>query len=172
MPDMDDPFTPGFDTGFDDGTGYGFLDANLAVQAVIPPIVFATDAQTSLASTSTTIEIKLSEAPYGLSGFDLDNNLMNVPDLEPISDDMTLDTESLLQARTAVDIGDYEAALSEYQTLLATGTDVETLIVDLRVAVAKNMEMASGRRLLGDAYMLHGELDKALAAYRSALVYV
>jgi len=29
--DMDDPFTPGFDRGFDFGTGYGFVDAEEAV---------------------------------------------------------------------------------------------------------------------------------------------
>ena len=68
--DMDDPATAGFDTGFDFGTGYGFLDANLAVQSVMP-IVFSTDAQADLISSSTTIEIKLSEAPLGLSGIDL-----------------------------------------------------------------------------------------------------
>ena len=32
--DMDDPFTPGFDTGFDFRTGYGFVQADQAVLAV------------------------------------------------------------------------------------------------------------------------------------------
>lgn len=32
--DMDDPFTPGFDEGFDDATGYGFVDALAAVGVV------------------------------------------------------------------------------------------------------------------------------------------
>ncbi|QIP15568.1 S8 family serine peptidase [Spirosoma aureum] len=32
--DMDDPFTPGFDTGFDYGTGFGFIQADKALQAI------------------------------------------------------------------------------------------------------------------------------------------
>ena len=32
--DMDDPFTPGFDKGFDDATGYGFVDADEAIERV------------------------------------------------------------------------------------------------------------------------------------------
>lgn len=36
--DMDDPFTPGFDTGFDFKTGFGLIDAEAAVAAVaVPP---------------------------------------------------------------------------------------------------------------------------------------
>ncbi len=34
--DMDDPFTPGFDAGFDFGTGYGFIQADKALQAITP----------------------------------------------------------------------------------------------------------------------------------------
>ena len=33
--DMDDPFTPGFDTGFDLGTGYGLIDAFSAVSSLL-----------------------------------------------------------------------------------------------------------------------------------------
>ncbi len=32
--DMDDPVTPGFDTGFDFGTGYGFIQADRALQSL------------------------------------------------------------------------------------------------------------------------------------------
>lgn len=35
--DMDDPSTPGFDTGFDYGTGYGFIQADKALQSIAPP---------------------------------------------------------------------------------------------------------------------------------------
>ncbi len=35
--DMDDPFTPAFDSGYDAGTGFGFVQADDAVQAVSPP---------------------------------------------------------------------------------------------------------------------------------------
>ena len=34
--DMDDPSTPGFDTGFDFGTGYGFIQADRALEAIAP----------------------------------------------------------------------------------------------------------------------------------------
>ncbi len=37
--DMDDPSTPGFDTGFDFGTGYGFIQADKALQAISPAVV-------------------------------------------------------------------------------------------------------------------------------------
>ena len=40
--DMDDPFTPGFDEGFDFGTGFGLIQADAAIEALIdldnPPI--------------------------------------------------------------------------------------------------------------------------------------
>ena len=35
--DMNDPSTPGFDTGFDYGTGYGFIQADKALQSITPP---------------------------------------------------------------------------------------------------------------------------------------
>jgi hypothetical protein len=37
--DMDDPFTPEFDTGFDVKTGYGLLQADRAIQALNQPLV-------------------------------------------------------------------------------------------------------------------------------------
>lgn len=37
--DMNDPSTPGFDIGFDYGTGYGLVDANAALAAIAPPTV-------------------------------------------------------------------------------------------------------------------------------------
>jgi uncharacterized repeat protein (TIGR01451 family) len=37
--DMDDPATAGFDVGFDDGTGFGLVDAVLAVDAVVAPVL-------------------------------------------------------------------------------------------------------------------------------------
>ena len=36
--DMDDPFTAGFDTGFDFGTGFGFIQADKALQAISPVV--------------------------------------------------------------------------------------------------------------------------------------
>lgn len=33
--DMDDPFTPGFDEGFDNGTGFGLIQADLAIQELV-----------------------------------------------------------------------------------------------------------------------------------------
>ncbi len=33
--DMDDPFTPGFDSGFDDGSGFGFIQADLAIAELL-----------------------------------------------------------------------------------------------------------------------------------------
>jgi hypothetical protein len=36
--DMDDPLTPNFDTGFDYRTGYGFIQADKAIQAIAQPL--------------------------------------------------------------------------------------------------------------------------------------
>ncbi|NEQ79458.1 MAG: S8 family serine peptidase [Moorea sp. SIO2I5] len=33
--DMDDPFTPGFDEGFDNGTGFGLIQADLAIEELL-----------------------------------------------------------------------------------------------------------------------------------------
>ncbi len=33
--DLDDPFTPGFDVGVDDGTGFGLIQADLAIEALL-----------------------------------------------------------------------------------------------------------------------------------------
>jgi hypothetical protein len=57
--DMDDPFTPGFDAGFDFGTGAGFIQANSAVNAtnfanlaiVVAPAVQCAGQNTSLSAT-------------------------------------------------------------------------------------------------------------------------
>jgi hypothetical protein len=47
--DMDDPNTPGFDVDFDNATGHGFIDATLAIQALVAPTVSinATDEEAS-----------------------------------------------------------------------------------------------------------------------------
>ena len=59
--DMDDPSTAGFDTGFDFGTGYGFIQADRAIQAIIPtslslivsanPTMLTTSGTTTLSAT-------------------------------------------------------------------------------------------------------------------------
>ena len=59
--DMDDPFTAGFDTGFDFGTGYGFIQADRAIQAIVPtslslivsanPTMILTSGTTTLSAT-------------------------------------------------------------------------------------------------------------------------
>ena len=47
--DMDDPSTPNFDTGFDFGTGYGFIQADKAIQAISPePTAFAITGVTTI----------------------------------------------------------------------------------------------------------------------------
>ena len=41
--DMDDPSTPGFDTGFDFGTGFGLIQADAALSAIVGPEVIPGD---------------------------------------------------------------------------------------------------------------------------------
>jgi len=61
--DMDDPFTPGFDEGFDLGTGHGFVDALAAVYA-LDNLIVGSDLADSLDGRGG------DDALYGLDGTD------------------------------------------------------------------------------------------------------
>jgi len=82
---------------------------------------------------------------------------------------LDLDEETLEAAREAVNADDYDTAVSAYQSLLDSGRGLSLVIADLETAVARAGQQALLRRLLGDAYMRNGQLQKALESYRQAL---
>ncbi len=101
---------------------------------------------------------------------DVDTNLLSEKP-EPTFDSsiMTVDEEKLEAARKAIDIGDLPGAIQIFKELIESGRGLSIIIADLETAVQKNPKEAPVRRLLGDAYMRNGQLQKALDTYRQAL---
>jgi tetratricopeptide (TPR) repeat protein len=88
---------------------------------------------------------------------------------QPAAGTLTLDQEQLREAHQALESQDYSEALAAYQALLDSGEGLPLLIADLEEAVAAHEQQPLLRRLLGDAYMRNGQLQRALDAYRQAL---
>ncbi|MDX1417558.1 MAG: tetratricopeptide repeat protein, partial [Candidatus Promineifilaceae bacterium] len=72
----------------------------------------------------------------------------------------------LVDARTAVESGDIDRAAELFQSLLDSGDDGTELVKELEAAVDKQPNSAELVKLLGDAYMQNGQLQKALSTYR------
>jgi tetratricopeptide (TPR) repeat protein len=79
-----------------------------------------------------------------------------------------MDADQLESARAALDAGDMEGALNVYQKLLEAGEGLNVVIGDLELATEGGYEPALCR-VLGDAYMENGQLNRALEVYRKAL---
>jgi tetratricopeptide (TPR) repeat protein len=77
--------------------------------------------------------------------------------------------ERLAPARQALIARDYQQALVEYADLLNSDVNPRLLIADLETAVTNHSRQPLLRRLLGDAYMRNGQLQRALDTYRQAL---
>ena len=96
----------------------------------------------------------------------------DLSEMQPLGDATEVDRDQLERARHALYTERYESALAEYEVLVQTGKDISILISDLqraaRVAKAQPEEPRL-RRLLGDAYMENGQLQKALEEYQQAL---
>lgn len=80
-----------------------------------------------------------------------------------------VDQSQLESARSALEVGDYDTALKQYDSLLQSGQGLPLLIADLETASTRHTKVASLQRLLGDAYMQNGQLQKAIDTYRQAL---
>jgi len=76
------------------------------------------------------------------------------------------DMETLESARLALSSGDLDKATKIYQDLLESGEGGSDLITDLESAVEEQPNSADLTRLLGDAYMQDGQMQKALRTYR------
>jgi tetratricopeptide (TPR) repeat protein len=80
-----------------------------------------------------------------------------------------VDEAQLESARSALEIGDFDAALDQYNSLLRSGQGIPLVIADLETASMRHTNIAPLQRLLGDAYMQNGQLQKAIDTYRQAL---
>jgi tetratricopeptide (TPR) repeat protein len=71
-------------------------------------------------------------------------------------------------ARQALAKGQYDQAMDRYRSLVEEGQGLGALIADLETATEEHRQPLL-RRLLGDAYMRNGQLQRALETYRIAL---
>ncbi len=102
-------------------------------------------------------------------GLRLDTGPLTLPEEELITSVLELNETDLHKARAAVADGALDEALQLYQDLVETGGGLMTLIADLESAADAYSNRPLFRRLLGDAYMQNGQLQKALDTYRMAL---
>ncbi len=79
-----------------------------------------------------------------------------------------MDARQLESARAALDGGDLAGALNRYQSLLERGAGLNVLIGDLELAARAGADPTLCR-VLGDAYMQNGQLERALEIYRRGL---
>ncbi|MCB8943420.1 MAG: tetratricopeptide repeat protein [Ardenticatenaceae bacterium] len=76
---------------------------------------------------------------------------------------------ALDQARQALARGNYDGALTQYRQMIEHGHGLSALIADLESAASEHEQQPRLRRVLGDAYMRNGQLQRALETYRIAL---
>ena len=88
---------------------------------------------------------------------------------EPDAAVLDVDVGRLTQAREALAGGDLVAAAETYQALVTQQDGLAALIADLEKAVNDYPTSLPFYRLLGDAYMDNGQLQKAVETYRRAL---
>lgn len=88
---------------------------------------------------------------------------------EPDSAVYRVDRNRLEEAKTAVEQQNFDSAIETLQSLVAEGNGLMLLIGELEFIAENNPDQPAFRRLLGDAYMRNGQLQKALLTYREAL---
>jgi tetratricopeptide (TPR) repeat protein len=92
-----------------------------------------------------------------------------LPDFELGLSSVHLNEEQLRGAREAMRQGNFNEAIQEYGGLVEVGEGLNTLIADLEMAANRHTDQPLIQRMLGDAYMRNGQLQKALDTYRHAL---
>lgn len=98
----------------------------------------------------------------------LDDDLFE-PVLEPSTGAYSVDEARLIVARAALHDGRLAEALTQFKELVAEGTGMMTIIAELEQATDAHPRTPALSQVLGDAYMRNGQLQKALASYRTAL---
>ena len=96
-----------------------------------------------------------------------------MPPVEPLNFevnlDMGADDGTFAAARQLLNTRQYDNAIRSYTNLLETAPAISPVITELEGAVDTHPAQPLLRRLLGDAYMRNGQLQKALETYRKAL---
>ncbi len=82
---------------------------------------------------------------------------------------MGSDDGQFVTARQQLQARHYDEAVQVYSTLLESTPSVTPIITELEGVVDSHPSQPLLRRLLGDAYMRNGQLQKALETYRKAL---
>ncbi|KAA3662017.1 MAG: hypothetical protein DWQ04_14640, partial [Chloroflexi bacterium] len=101
---------------------------------------------------------------------ELEEDLLDLSDTGELSSSMyQIDEEQLDSARSSLTAGETIAALSTYRELVSRGDGLMMLINELEMVATDYPQQRELRRLLGDAYMRNGQLQKALTTYREAL---
>lgn len=77
-----------------------------------------------------------------------------------------LNNEKLERARTAQSMGDLDQATEIYYEMVESGTGGAKLLEELERAVNQQPNSPELVKLLGDAYMQNGQMQKALSTYR------
>ena len=98
----------------------------------------------------------------------MDDDLFE-PVLEPSTGAYSVDEARLNVARNALDDGRLAEAISQFKEMVAEGSGMMTIIAELEQAADAHPRTPALSQVLGDAYMRNGQLQKALASYRTAL---
>ena len=91
------------------------------------------------------------------------------PVLEPTTGAYSVDEARLEVAQKALSDGRVNEAISQFKGLVAEGAGMMTIIAELEQAADAHPKAPALYQVLGDAYMRNGQLQKALASYRTAL---
>ena len=110
----------------------------------------------------------LSAPPQMLAEEEIADDLFE-PVSEPLTGAYSVDEAQLTVAQDALADGRLDEAISQYKQLVTAGSGMMTIISELEQAAEANPEKPAFYQVLGDAYMRNGQLQKALASYRSAL---
>ncbi|MCA9897096.1 MAG: tetratricopeptide repeat protein [Anaerolineales bacterium] len=99
----------------------------------------------------------------------LDEDDLFEPVSEPSTGAYSLDEAKLGAAQDALADGRIQDALAQFKKLVSAGSGMMAVIVELEQATDAHPQVPALFQVLGDAYMRNGQLQKALASYRSAL---
>lgn len=133
------------------------------------------DAVSWLESESIASEVELTESEEEVQAIADEAEAAELPPEEPALEAPeyatveAYDIERLEVARSAVEAGDWIVAAKEYEALLDSGEGLPFLISDLETTVEVHEKQPILKRLLGDAYVRNGQLERAVDVYRQAL---
>jgi len=153
----------------DEGAGIGWGDAESDVTSWLQAEEEATQYDMEIPEVPADWETAEDVEPTSEEATPRAEEVAPAPRPLPPASALDLDQERLESARSALDAGDYEAAVTDYRALLDAGEGMNALITEMESQVSAHSHVSTLRELLGDAYMRNGQLQKALDAYRQAL---